>query len=243
MKPIDDLEDKMVDCSRSQDEMRLVGFFDILGTRESVMSNHFSDVDVVEFVNPIGLAAGFTPTVRFAVFSDSLIVSTESSEIKPLLRAINFMYLNWFSELVHVRSAISYGEVRWVDDPHSDKLFEGCRNLTYARIYGKGLVAAHELEQHSGPGAICFLTNGSAELFRREEPNSVLDSYAPMLCWATEQEAKKLEGHVNLLLERAEKDTPEWRHLTATKQYWTMVVANRKFQLNNYSLHSRTNEV
>lgn len=119
--------------------MHLVGFFDILGTREKVMSDRFSDIDVVEFVNTIALAAGFTPTVRFAVFSDSLIISAEPSEIRPLLRAINFMYGNWFSELVHVRSAISYGDIRWVDDPHSDELFQGCRNLTYARVYGKGL--------------------------------------------------------------------------------------------------------
>lgn len=64
-----------------------------------------------------------------------------------------------------------------------------------------------------------------------------------MLCWATEQEAKKIEGYATLLLEQAEKDTSEWRHGTATKHYWAMVVADRKFLPNNYSVHHRTNEV
>jgi hypothetical protein len=223
--------------------MHLVAFFDILGTRENVMSERFSDIDIVEFVNPIALAAGFTPTVRFAVISDCLIISAKPSEIQSLLRAINFMYSNWFSELVYVRGAIAYGDIRWVDDPHVDKVFQRYRNLIYARIYGKGLVAAYEFEQHSGPGAICFLTNSAANLFRKEEPNSVLDNGVPMLCWATEQEAKKAEGYVNLLLARADKDTREWRQLGATKQYWAMVVANGKFLPNNYSVCSKTNEV
>lgn len=141
--------------------MTLVGFFDILGTREAVMSDRFSDVGALEFVNAIGIAARFTPSVRFAVFSDSLIVSAEATEIRPLLRAINFMYGNWFSEMVHVRGAISCGDIRWVGDPPADKLFQGRANLTYARVYGKGLVIAHELEQKSGPGAICFLTESA----------------------------------------------------------------------------------
>src|SRR5665213_1879884 len=120
--------------------MSLVGFFDILGTRESVMSDRFSDTDILEFVNVIGVAAGFTPHVRFVVFSDSLIVVAEPAEIPLLLRAVNFMYGNWFSELVYVRAAISCGDVHWVDDTSCDKPFRRLPNLVYTRIYGKGLV-------------------------------------------------------------------------------------------------------
>lgn len=193
------------------------------------MADRFSDVDALEFVNTIGIAARFTPSVRFAVFSDSLIISTESTEIRPLLRAINFMYGNWFSEMVRVRGAISCGDIRWVDDAPSDELFRGRTNLTYARVYGKGLVIAHELEQKSGPGAICFLTESAAQLFRATEPNSVLDAHTPMLCWATKQQAETLEGYAVNFLERTQKDSAEWRHANATKHYCSSVIANGKF--------------
>lgn len=214
----------------------IVGFFDILGTTNAVMSHRFSDIDTLEFVNAIGLSASVNPTVRFAVFSDSLIISADLSEIRPLLRAINLMYGNWVSELIYVRGAISCGDIRWVDDPPSDKLFQGRPNLTYARVYGKGLVIAHELEQKSGPGAVCFLTEQAAELFREEESCSVLESYTPLLCWATEREAKAYQGYAKSHLEQAEKDTVCWRHATATKHYWDMVVSQLKFLPDGYSL-------
>jgi hypothetical protein len=217
----------------------MVGFFDILGTRDAVMSDRFDDVDALEFVNPIGLVARVSPTVRFAVFSDSLIISAELSEIKPLLRAINYMYGNWLSELIYVRGAISYGEIRWVDDTPSDKLFRGLPNLTYGRVYGKGLVAAHELEQKSGPGVVCFLTEQAAELFRREELCSVLENLTPLLCWATQREAIACQGYAKLHLEKAEKDTLSWRHASATKHYWDMVVSQQRFLPDGYSLHEK----
>jgi hypothetical protein len=216
--------------------MPLVGFFDILGTREAVMSDRFSDIDALEFVNAIGLAASFSPTIRFAVFSDSLIISAEATEIRPALRALNFMYCNWFSELVYVRGAISYGDIHWVDDGVTDDLFRKRPNLTYARVYGKGLVTAHELEQKSGPGAICFLTDSAAELFRAAEPNSVLDGHTPMLCCATKQQAEGFEGYARIHLERTEKDSVEWRHANATKHFWSVVVRSEKLLPASYAI-------
>ena len=200
------------------------------------MSDRFSDIDALEFVNAIGLAASFSPTIRFAVFSDSLIISAEATEIRPALRALNFMYGNWFSELVYVRGAISYGDIRWVDDGATDDLFRKRPNLTYARVYGKGLVTAHELEQKSGPGAISFLTDSAAELFRAAEPNSVLDGHTPMLCWATKQQAEGFEGYARIQLERTEKDSVEWRHANATKHFWSLVVSSEKFLPASYAI-------
>jgi hypothetical protein len=52
----------------------IVGFFDILGTSNAVMSDRFSDIDTLEFINAIGLTAYSNPTIRFAVFSDSVII-------------------------------------------------------------------------------------------------------------------------------------------------------------------------
>lgn len=207
------------------------------------MSDRFSDIDVLEFVNPIGITAGFTPTVRFVVFSDSLIIATEPTKIRPLLRAINFMYGNWFSELVYVRGAISCGDIRWVDDQVSDKSFKRYPNFTYARVYGKGLVIAYELEQKSGPGAVCFLTEQAAELLRSEESCSVLESHTPMLCWATEREAKVCKGYAKLHFERTDKDTTERRHAAATKHYWNTVISQQKFLPDDYSVQFHEKKV
>jgi len=215
--------------------MSIVGFFDILGTREAVMSGRFCDVDALEFVNAIGIAARLTPAIRFAVFSDSVIVSAEEAAVRPLLRAINLMYGNWFSELVRVRGAISIGDTNWVDDEASDELFRRCSNLTYARVYGKGLVTAYELERSAGPGAICFLTDGAVQLLEAAEPNSVLDGRTPMLCWATKRQAEILESYARRHLERTRTDTAEWRHAYATKDFCASVVANRKFLPDSYA--------
>jgi len=214
--------------------MSLVGFFDILGTRDKIMDNRFCDTDVLEFVNAIGVAAGFTPGVRFAVFSDSLIIATEPTQLRPLLQGLNFMYANWSSELVYVRGAFSCGDARWVDDPVTDKHFRRLPNLTYARIYGKGLVSAYQLEQSSGPGAICFLTDAAAALFREQETASVLDGHAPMLCWATARQASIADGYASSHMERSRKDSLEWRQAVATKHYWTSVLANEKFLPDDY---------
>ena len=216
--------------------MAIVGFFDILGTREAVMADRFSDVDALEFVNPIGIAARFTPNVRFAVFSDSLIVSADDSESLALLRAINFMYGNWFSELVYVRGALAIGDIHWIHDSASDDLFQKLSNFTYARVYGKGLVLAHQLEQKSGPGAVCYLTENVAEFLRRVEPCAVLESHTPMLCWATEWEATGLEGYAAVHLEGTPKDTDEWRHAFSTRHYWANVVLQRKYLPVRYSV-------
>jgi hypothetical protein len=216
-------------------KLPIVGFFDIIGTSNAVMSDRFSDGDVVEFVNPIGIAAYDNQAVRFAVFSDSLIISTELSEISSLLRAINLMYGNWFSENIYVRGAISCGEIFWVDHWAADMMFRCCPNITYVRVYGKGLVTAYELEQRSGPGAICFLTEQAAKLFLDNEPCSVIQSHTPLLCWATERQAKIGQGYAKSNLERIEKDTAEWRHAKSTKHYWDIVVSQRKFLPDNYA--------
>ena len=224
-------------------QVSIIGFFDILGTRDAVMSDRFSDIDTLEFVNAIGIAAGMTPTLRFAVFSDSLIISTEQSQAGPVLRAINFMYGNWFSELIYVRGAISCGDIRWVDDQASDKFFKKYPNLTYARVYGKGLIIAHELEQKSGPGAVCYLTEQAAELLPSEESCSVLESHTPMLCWATEREAKACKGYAKLHFERTDKDTTERRHAAATKHYWNTVISQQKFLPDDYSVQFHEKKV
>jgi hypothetical protein len=54
----------------------LVAFLDVLGTRESVRSGTFHRWDTVEFATPVGIAASSNPDMEFAVFSDSVVISS-----------------------------------------------------------------------------------------------------------------------------------------------------------------------
>ena len=210
--------------------MALVGFFDILGTRDAVMADRFGYTDSREFINAIGCAAEFSPSIRFAVFSDSLVFSAETEDVGAVLTAVSFMYGNWLSEMVNVRGAISCGDIHWPSS-YDDESFDKLDNFTYTRVFGKGLVTAYELEQRSGPGSICFLTGTAADVIRAHEPRSVLDGHTAMLCWATEREARGFDGYAKDHLSRSKKDSAEWRHAYAVQHYWSQVLTNNKFLL------------
>lgn len=214
--------------------MALVGFFDILGTREAVMGDRFSDLTALDFAGPAGLAASLYPSVRFAVFSDSVIASAEMGDESTFLRAIALMYGQWYADFILVRGGIAEGEMRWIDYEPVDSLFRKCKNLMCARVYGKGLVLAHELEQRSGPGALAYLTERAATAIAKLEPNAVLPGVTPMLCWASEQKAELLVKYIDVYLDHEPNESVARRHAIGTKHYWDQVVAQRKFLPESY---------
>src|ERR1700675_538946 len=99
----------------------LVAFLDILGTTEMVSKNQFTDLVSLDFANPVGVAARFCPNLRFAVFSDSVIISSISRDAEQFLKALAFLYGQWFADYILVRGAVARGEVRWVDQPEVDE--------------------------------------------------------------------------------------------------------------------------
>ncbi len=209
--------------------MALVGFFDILGTRDAVMKDRFSDLTALDFVGPVGIAAKLFPSLRFAVFSDSVIVSAEGGDETSFIKAVSVMYGQWFSDFVLVRGGVAEGEIRWVDHKPVDKMFARFPNLMFARVYGKALILAHELEQRSGPGAIPYLTEQASSVIEKVESNAVLPGVTPMLCWATEKEAIVLAGYAQVNLEHEPHEGHGRRHAIATRHYWDQVVSLKKF--------------
>ncbi len=209
--------------------MALVGFFDILGTKDAVINDQFGDLVALDFVGHVGLAAKHFPSLRFAVFSDSVIVSANEEEDLLFLQAVQYMYGQWYADFIFVRGGIADGEIRWVDYKPADELFNACSNLMYARIYGKGLVIANEIEQRSGSGAITFLTESAANRLSAINPNSVLPGTTPMLCWASEREASMLVGYLKIHLEHMPNNGPGRRHALATLYYWEQVLSQKKF--------------
>jgi hypothetical protein len=214
--------------------MSLIGFFDILGTREAVLDGRFSDLISLDFAGPAGLAARFFPTVRVAAFSDSVIISAEDGDEKSFLGAVALMYGQWYADFVLVRGGVALGDIRWVEHKPADDLFGVNKNFVCSRVYGTGLVWAYELEQRSGPGAIPFLTEPAAERLLTLDSMSVINGITPMLCWATEREATTLLGYAQVNLEHEPNQGAARRHGQATRSYWQQVVDQRKFLTQPY---------
>jgi len=222
--------------------MALVGFFDILGTKDAVMNDQFDDLIALDFVAPVGFAARQYPSLRFAVFSDSVIVSAEEEDDSLFLMAVQYMYGQWYADFIFVRGGIADGEIRWVDYDLVDQMFNATPNLMYTRVYGKGLVIATELEQRSGPGAITFLTESSSDRLFAVNPNSVMHGTTPMLCWASEREANILVGYSKIHLESKSNNGVGRRHALATQYYWKQVLLQKKFLPDLYILPNESIE-
>src|ERR1051326_3479254 len=101
----------MVTSSESQSMDSFVAFLDILGTRERVGSGEFSALDTLDFANPAGMVASRNPQIRVAVFSDSVILSCDKSELHPFVSALSYLYSSWTSDFVLVRGGVSLGEI------------------------------------------------------------------------------------------------------------------------------------
>ena len=209
--------------------MALVGFFDILGTKDAVMNDRFSDSITRDFVSPVAIAARSYQKLRFAVFSDSVIVSAEEGDERNFLRAITYMSRQWLGDYIFVRGGVAVGDIRWVDSKLNDEMFSKYPNLMYARVYGKALILAHDLEQKSGPGAITFLTELATQLFSALDPNHVLPGTTPMLCWASEREATALVGYSASKLKNHPNESDGRRQALATNYYWEQVVARKQY--------------
>ncbi len=79
-----------------EDERAIVAFLDILGTSERVRQGTFGRVTAHDFVNPVGLVARLLPRLRFAAFSDSVLISAKLTDASDFLSAIAFIHRHWF---------------------------------------------------------------------------------------------------------------------------------------------------
>ena len=200
----------------------LVAFFDILGTQELVKQDRFSAFDILDFINPVGVAARFNPEFRFAAFSDSVVISADDSHIDRFVAVLCFLVSSWFADFVFARGGVALGEVSWVDQPSIDRSFR-LPNFQYCRIYGKALVEARELERASGPGAICFLSEVAAHQLDAASRSYVLPGLTPMLAWPDKREALHLQRTFSEMLKK-EASPLTRRHLRATSRFFDEVI-------------------
>jgi hypothetical protein len=199
----------------------LVAFFDILGTKELVKRGEFSDFHSLDFANPVGVMALHYPQIRFAAFSDSVVVSCKPEDAKDLLSVLNLVYTNWFADFIFVRGGLAFGEIRWVDQLSVDKHFKNAKNFACARLYGPALVEAHELQEKSGPGMVCFVSEAASRVLQDAISNVVLAGPTNVLVWPTAREIAHLCKALELLLKDASYPGEFRRHIRATKEYMT----------------------
>jgi hypothetical protein len=204
----------------------IVAFADILGTTERVNRGVFDDIESLDFANPVGIVARYNEFMRFAVFSDSVFVSAPVGRLHEFASVMSFLYSQWFSDAILVRGGISVGEINWVDDSNTDGLFGRLKNLSYARVYGKALVAAHAVEQRSGPGGICFLDEPAAETLAQASDQYVLKGGTDSLIWADTRGIDYWFDVLSLRLSREEAGTEARRHLRATVDYFFRLKAS-----------------
>ncbi len=192
---------------------QLVGYFDILGTKEKVLKGQFSDAHICDFVNSAGIMAKEHPKIKVAAFSDSVVISCADKYVREFVKTIRELYLNWWGDHIFVRGGVALGEIRWVNG-YNFRI----PNFTCARVYGAALVKAVELAEESGPGILCFVDEEAAIVINRAVPGIVLPSLTPILNWIPVEKIEQLTRTVEFLSERTRSELAR-RHLVATLRF------------------------
>ena len=207
----------------------LVAFLDILGTKAMVNQGRFTDMRALDFTNVVGVASKSKPNMHFAVFSDSVIVSCNKEFVHDFILTLQFIYGHWFSDHIFVRGGIDLGEINWVDYPITDNSFNQLENLSYARVYGKALIGAYDIEQKSGPGAICYVSEEASKLLLQANENYIIHGITDMLVWADERLTDGLYRTFDLLMKKDNLDKKTQRHIKATYKYFSNLKFSAKY--------------
>lgn len=197
---------------------KLVAYFDILGVSEKVLNGEFSDAHIRDFAGIVGAMANEHPDFRFAVFSDSVVLSCEKVLVKEFIEVIRELYLNWCGDYLFVRGGIALGEIKWVDSL-SDKKFSNLSNLAYARVYGSAFVEAVKLEEKSGPGVLCFASEKAAELIKKSVPYAIFQTIIPILNWIPPEKVSQMLQIFRDEVNSKKTSKEERRHFLATLHF------------------------
>ena len=215
---------------------QLVAFCDLLGTAARIKSGSFSPLTSLDFANPIGVAAMDAPGMRFAVFSDSCIISCPPEDPRALLSVLTFLSRNWHADGMLVRGGVALGAIDWVDHP-TDKLFDRLQNLSLSRVFGAGLVDAYETERKSGPGAVIFVHSSAERLFHRLEGSFVIPTTPPILnCYDEHFAQAQLRGLDILQSHPIEDGGLRQRQVNATRLFLAEVVRLAQCLPNNFGM-------
>lgn len=193
-----------------------VAYLDILGTKDMVSRDKFSDAHVLDFTGAVVGAASEFRSARFAAFSDCVILSSPADKAPDLLNILCFLFGNWVSDGVLVRGGVGLGEIDWVDD-QIDPACRRLKNFSFARVYGKALSDAVEIERSSGPGILPFASDAVADRLQHAAPDSILCLSSNILRWFEWEKFDKWIGYLGIALEHNDSAQAA-RHIRATKR-------------------------
>jgi hypothetical protein len=197
-------------------EESFVAYLDILGTKDLVSHGKFSDAHALDFTGAAVAAAAKFQSARFAAFSDCVILSTPAARPLDLVGILCFLFGNWFSDGILVRGGVAVGEIQWVDEK-TDPTFHKLKNFSFARVYGKALSEAVEIERSSGPGVLPFAADAVADRFEDTAPRSVLRLSSNVLRCFEWKDHDKWTGFLGIYL--AHTDSSEARkHIRSTQR-------------------------
>lgn len=217
--------------------MSYAAFFDLLGTKAKIEQKQLSALVVLDFAGaPAVLAIDF-PKLRFAVFSDSVIITCEDEDIDEFIIAVCNLMLMWSADWIHPRGGIAHGEVSWIDDAGIDHIEKIVSNYVSARIYGKALIEAVELESKSGPGAVVFLSDESAEKFNEKFPGSAHSSMINILNWATKKDAEIQLSTMEILANKEPLHKESRRQFIATHRFWKNIIRHGAHMPDSIRIH------
>lgn len=214
-----------MDMSNEATKNQLVGYFDILGTKDRVQKGLFDDLAAWDFASPAGIVAKAFSSFRLAAFSDCVVMSAPASRPLDFLRAVNFLTGNWSEDLVFARGGIAIGEITWVDSMPHDRLFQ-LPNFSCARVYGKALVEAFTVEGASGPGVATFVSDPASDLFDKEIPGSILRGQSNVLVCLNQAEVKAWKCFFSDCAEREPHLSAARTHFFATVRILKMIENN-----------------
>lgn len=214
----------------------LVVFFDILGTKDLVMRGGFGDFHALDFANPVGIMALRYPKIRFAAFSDSVVVSCNYENAQDFLTVVNMLLGNWFADFIFVRGGLAVGEISWVDTD-IDKIFKNAKNFSYARVYGRALVEASQLQEKSGPGMVCFVSDEASKLLTEITSSVILDGPTNVLVWPTIRELSHLRKTFEMLVNSSSHSMEFKRHARATQYYLSLMEKENKAMPDEMSIN------
>ena len=133
----------------------------------------FSDSHAFDFSGAAVVAASRFSRSRFSAFSDCVILSVPANKPDDLISILCLLFENWLSDGILVRGGIAIGDIRWVDYEIDHKL-RRLKNFSFARVYGKAVSEAVEIERSSGPGVLPFASDDVADQVLSAVPDAVL---------------------------------------------------------------------
>lgn len=222
----------------TEEVCQLVAFLDCLGTKRKVLDGEYNAYNSLDFINAAGIAAQFCPNLKFAAFSDSVVVSSSIKDLDIFVRAVSFLYRSWISDGILIRGGVAFDQVTWLDHPPADRIFGNLENFSYVRLFGPALIKAINLESNSGKGASIFLSDEASDVVRKMLPNAVVEYNDLKILSVSDLDGlPRLYRAFSEVISGSPSDSDMTKQISSTCEHLNSAISNKKFLPEGYSTY------